>query len=79
MPVLLLHIPAGVGRVSISKEASVEARRLEPHGPQNPSQIGPYQEPFGWRLLFHLVHPCVWAVVAAVWVSAAALVFYEAG
>ena len=56
----------------------MEALRLEHEGPRNPPQVGLHQEPFGWRLLFHLIHPSVWALVAALWITVAALVLHEA-
>jgi hypothetical protein len=65
--------------VSVSKEASVEACRLEPQGPQNPPYVGPHEEPFSWRLFSHLIHPSVWVLIAALWIGVVALIFHEAG
>ncbi|MEX5216872.1 MAG: hypothetical protein AB7G68_16635 [Nitrospiraceae bacterium] len=36
-------------------------------------------EPFQWSLLARLIHPFIWAWIAALWLGLAWLVIFEAG
>jgi hypothetical protein len=61
----------------------MEARRLEPQEPRDPpggraSAVDFDNEPFSWLLLLRLIHPYMWALIAALWIAVAWLVLYEA-
>ena len=59
----------------------MEARKLgsaeEPPSPEAYST--PPDEPFSWRVVLRLIHPYVWALIAALWIGLAWLILYEAG
>jgi hypothetical protein len=35
-------------------------------------------QPFSWRILIGLIHPYVWALIAALWLGLACLLLFEA-
>ena len=37
------------------------------------------EEPFRWGLLTRMIHPLIWAWIAALWLGLAWLVIFEAG
>jgi hypothetical protein len=59
----------------------MEARKLgtadDPHS--SIKELCELDQPFSWHALISLVHPHVWAVIAALWIGIACLLLYEAG
>ena len=41
-------------------------------------QVCGLDQPFSWRGFIGLIHPYVWAVIAASWIGLACLLLYEA-
>jgi hypothetical protein len=42
-------------------------------------QLCGLDQPFSWRGFIGLIHPYVWAAIAALWIGLACLLLYEAG
>ena len=61
----------------------MEARRLDPaddyrrHHAITP-ELSELDQPFTWRGVISLIHPYVWALIAALWIGLAWLILYEA-
>ena len=60
----------------------MEARKLNQADHPRPDyaikQLRELDRPFSWRGLIGLIHPYVWAAIAAIWIGLACLILYEA-
>jgi hypothetical protein len=63
----------------------MEARKLDQadhpsrdYASEQHCEVGELDQPFSWGGLIGLVHPYVWAAIAALWIGLACVVLYEA-
>jgi hypothetical protein len=60
----------------------MEARKLNqadyPHSDHS-IELSGLDQPFSWRGFIGLIHPYVWAAIAALWIGLACLLLYQAG
>jgi hypothetical protein len=81
IPALQLHFTPEHSPSTLVEEL-MEAHKLDrpDHSPKtsrNPFSEG--TEPFRWGLLPRVIHPLIWAWIAALWLGLAWLIIFEAG